>query len=199
MTDKHMHLIDPPQAEIEKSRRRVMAWFASAAPLIQWAATESPLGTIYLARNAAGLCKLNFGVTETAFIEHLDPAARTEYNEEALAPVIAQLQEYFAGKRRRFDVPVDFSQMTPFQQNVLQTTVTIPAGKVLTYGQMARTIGKPRASRAVGQALGSNPVPIIVPCHRVIGSDGSMTGYSGGGGVASKKWLLRLEGALQTD
>jgi methylated-DNA-[protein]-cysteine S-methyltransferase len=199
MTDKYMHLIDPPQAEIEKSHRRVKAWFASTAPLIQWAATESPLGTIYLARNAAGLCKLDFGVTEAAFIERLDPVARTEYNEEALAPAITQLQEYFAGKRRRFDVPVDFSQMTPFQQNVLQTAVTIPAGKVLTYGQMARTIGKPRASRAVGQALGSNPVPIIVPCHRIIGSDGSMTGYSGGGGVASKKWLLRLEGALQSD
>jgi methylated-DNA-[protein]-cysteine S-methyltransferase len=79
---------------------------------------------------------------------------------------------------------------------VLQAVRTIPAGTVWTYGQMARAIGKPQASRAVGQALGRNPVPVVVPCHRVIAGDGSLGGYSGGGGLASKRLLLDLEGAL---
>lgn len=196
MADKNTRPATPPQAAVDESRRRLKLWFASAAPLIQWATMDSPLGTIYLARNAAGLCSLNFGVSETTFLNHLDPLARTEHDPDALSAVISQLSEYFAGKRRQFDVPVDFSQMTPFQQSVLHTVATIPPGTVWTYGQMAQNIGRPRASRAVGQALGSNPIPIIVPCHRVVGSDGSLTGYSGGGGIASKKWLLRLEGAM---
>jgi methylated-DNA-[protein]-cysteine S-methyltransferase len=78
----------------------------------------------------------------------------------------------------------------------LQAVRTIPAGTVWTYGQMARAIGNPRASQAVGQALGRNPVPVVIPCHRVIASDGSLGGYSGGGGLASKRLLLNLEGAL---
>jgi methylated-DNA-[protein]-cysteine S-methyltransferase len=188
---------EPSRAAINESRSRVLTWFTRTAPGVQWAAlNDSPLGTIYLACSKVGLCSVDFGVTEDTFIEHLDPLAHTTYNPDALKLVITQLTEYFSGKRRRFDVPVDLSRMTPFQQSVLRTTATIPAGRVWTYGQMAHTIGKPRAGRAVGQALGSNPVPIIVPCHRVVGSDGSMVGYSGGGGIASKKWLLRLEGAL---
>lgn len=196
MAENNFHPNEPTQAAVEASRSRVMNWFSKTATLLQWATMESPLGTIYLARNSAGLCSLNFGVSEAEFLGGLDLRARTENNPDALALVIAQLREYFAGTRSRFDVPVDLSQMTPFQRNVLHAAEAIPAGKVLTYGQIAQDIGKPRASRAVGQALGSNPVPIIVPCHRVVGSDGSMTGYSGGGGVASKKWLLHMEGAL---
>ncbi|MBZ0300153.1 MAG: methylated-DNA--[protein]-cysteine S-methyltransferase [Anaerolineae bacterium] len=196
MAEKNTLPIQPSVSDIETSHHRIQAWFSRTAPLIQWAATDSPLGTIYVARNAAGVCSLDFGVSEDDFVLHLDALARTEYKPVALDAAIAQLAEYFAGRRQRFDVPVDLSGMTPFQQNVLHAAASIPAGKVWTYGQMAQTIGKPRASRAVGQALGSNPVPIIVPCHRVVGSDGSMTGYSGGGGVASKKWLLHLEGAL---
>jgi methylated-DNA-[protein]-cysteine S-methyltransferase len=197
MAKNRTSFTEPSQAAIDESHRRIEEWFASAAPAIHWAAlSDSPLGTIYLARSSAGLCSVDFGVTEDIFIQHLDPMARAIHDPDALKPVITQLTEYFSGKRRRFDVPVDLSRMTPFQQNVLRATASIPAGRMWTYGQMAQTIGKPRASRAVGQALGSNPVPIIVPCHRVVGSDGSMTGYSGGGGIASKKWLLHLEGAL---
>lgn len=186
----------PTQAEITESRARVQQWFAQTAPLIEWAAMESPLGVLYIARNAAGVCNLDFGVDEMKFVERIDPLAHTHRNPDALATAMAQLEEYFAGRRRRFEVAVDLSQMTPFQRSVLHTAETIPTGNVWTYGQVAQYIGKPRASRAVGQALGNNPIPIIVPCHRVIGKDGSMTGYSGGGGVESKKWLLRLEGAL---
>jgi len=186
----------PSQTELAESRKRLRQWFARTAPLIEWAAMESPLGVLYIARNAAGICNLDFRIDELTFLERIDPLARAQRSTDALAPVLAQLEEYFAGRRRRFDVPVDLSQMTIFQQHVLNTAQTIPKGKVWTYGQVAQRIGKPRASRAVGQALGRNPIPIIVPCHRVIGKDGSMTGYSGGGGVESKKWLLRLEGAL---
>jgi methylated-DNA-[protein]-cysteine S-methyltransferase len=81
--------------------------------------------------------------------------------------------------------------------SVLQTARRIPMGSVWTYGQVARTIGQPKASRAVGQALGRNPIPIVIPCHRVVAADGGLGGYSGGGGLESKRLLLRLEGALQ--
>ena len=89
--------------------------------------------------------------------------------------------------------------MTAFQQRVLHLTSAIPAGALRTYGQLARDVGSPHASRAVGQALGRNPVPIVIPCHRVVGSNGRLTGYSGGRGIESKRWLLRLEGALTDD
>ena len=187
---------EPPVEAVAGSRRRVRTWFAGAAPLIQWDVMESPLGPLYIATSAQGLCSIDFGVDADVFLAGLDPLARTEANPEALAPVAQQLRDYFAGKRRRFDVKIDFSWMTPFQQRVLQTALSIPAGVVWTYGQVARAIGRPKASRAVGQALGSNPVPIVIPCHRVIGSDGSLHGYGAGGGVASKRWLLQFEGAL---
>ncbi len=197
MNENHTYPDEPLLTSLEESRRRLRAWFVDTAPLVQWASTDSPLGMIYLARSNAGLSSVDFGVGEDDFIARIDALARVQFDPTALAQPIDQLHEYFEGRRDHFDVPVDLSGMTAFQQDVLHTVATIPAGRVWTYGQMAQTIGRPKASRAVGQALGSNPVPIIVPCHRVVGSDGSMTGYSGGGGVASKKWLLRLEGALK--
>jgi methylated-DNA-[protein]-cysteine S-methyltransferase len=103
--------------------------------------------------------------------------------------------EYLSGRRTAFDVPVDLSRMTAFQQEVLAAACQIPRGQVRTYSDLARQIGRPKAARAVGQALGSNPVPIVVPCHRVLAADGSLRGYSGGGGIATKARLLRLEGA----
>jgi methylated-DNA-[protein]-cysteine S-methyltransferase len=86
--------------------------------------------------------------------------------------------------------------MSEFQRRVLNIALKIPRGKVLTYGDVAKAIGKPQASRAVGQALGHNPVPIVIPCHRVLGADGSLHGYSAGGGLQTKAWLLQLEGAV---
>ncbi len=186
----------PPAEALAGSRRRVRAWFAEAAPLIQWDVMESPLGPLYLARSRQGLCAIDFGVDEAAFLAGLDPRAHIEASPEALAAITAQLREYFAGKRRRFDAPLDMSRMSPFQRTVLQTALNIPAGTVWTYGQVARAIGRPQASRAVGQALGHNPIPIVIPCHRVIGSDGSLHGYGAGSGIESKRWLLQLEGAL---
>ena len=189
-----MNPYTPTPPEISRSRQSVETWFTRTAPLIQWAGFEAPVGRVYIAASANGLCILDFGVEQTAFLNRLDPLARTEQDD--LPIYVRQLQEYFEKARSQFDLPIDLSTITPFQRSVLQVAQSIPAGQVWTYGQVAKVIGRPKASRAVGQALGSNPIPIVVPCHRVIASDGSLTGYSAGGGIATKKWLLQMEGAL---
>jgi methylated-DNA-[protein]-cysteine S-methyltransferase len=186
----------PSNESVARSRRQVRGWFVQAAPLIQWDVIESPVGALYIAVSAKGVCSVDFGVPQPAFLSQLDPLARVERNGAALAFVTEQLREYFAGTRFRFDLPLDLSRLTPFQQRVLQVTRGIAAGTVWTYRQVAEAMGKPKASRPVGQALGHNPVPIVVPCHRVVASDGSLGGYSAGGGLASKRLLLQLEGAL---
>jgi methylated-DNA-[protein]-cysteine S-methyltransferase len=186
----------PPEAALKDSRRQVARWFAQTAPLIRWDVIESPLGPLYIAASARGLCNLDFAVSRAGFIGGLDPLAQTEQNPTALAPVAKQLRDYFESTRSEFDLPVDLERLTPFQMSVLQAARRIPPGNTRTYGQVAHAVGKPKASRAVGQALGRNPVPIVIPCHRVVASDGSLGGYSGGGGLESKRLLLTLEGAL---
>ena len=104
-----------------------------------------------------------------------------------------QVGEYFAGQRTRFDLPVDFGVMSDFSRIVLDCLAQVPYGEVVTYGTLAALSGRPKAARAVGRIMASNPIPIIVPCHRVIGSTGKMTGYSGGDGVKTKEWLLAFE------
>lgn len=183
----------PPDSAMAQSRSRVQKWFAQAAPLIQWDAIESPLGLLYIAASAQGLYRVDFGVDRVTFLNSLDPLARTEQNPAALALVTQQLREYFAGNRSRFDLSLDLVRLTPFHRSVLRAIRNIPPGTVWTYGQVAQTIGKPKASRAVGQALGNNPVPIVVPCHRVV-AGGGLGGYRGG--LDRKKLLLHLEGAL---
>lgn len=186
---------DAPSREgLARSRRRVQAWFAQTARPIRWAMVESPLGALYVAASDKGLCRLSFGLDAAGFLNELDPLAHAEHNPAALAPAAEQLHEYFAGARFRFELPLDLDRLTPFQQSVLQIARTIAAGTVWTYAQVAQTLGKPRASRAVGQALGHNPVPIVIPCHRVIASDGSLGGYSARAGLEAKRQLLRLEG-----
>ena len=118
------------------------------------------------------------------------PDAAWQLSETPFAAVREQLAEYFAGKRQQFDVPLKLAG-TPFQQRVWQELVRIPFGTTITYAQLAQRIGKPTASRAVGHANGRNPISIIVPCHRVIGADGKLTGYAGG--VDKKQWLLAWE------
>jgi methylated-DNA-[protein]-cysteine S-methyltransferase len=187
---------EPPDEAVMASQGRVTDWFARSAPLIQWDVIESPLGSLYIAASAKGLCNIDFRVQETDFLNALDPLARTERNPAVLATTAEQLQAYFAGERFQFDVPLDLDRLTPFQVSVLQAARSIVPGTVWTYGQVARSIGRPKASRAVGQALGRNPMPIVIPCHRVVASDGGLGGYSGGGGLQSKRFLLGLEGAI---
>lgn len=104
-----------------------------------------------------------------------------------------QLDEYFAGKRTKFQIPVSLVG-TEFQQSVWGAVNGIPFGKVLSYGEVGHETGRPTAGRAVGGAVGANPIPIIIPCHRVLASDGRITGYSGGNGIETKAWLLDHEG-----
>jgi methylated-DNA-[protein]-cysteine S-methyltransferase len=119
-----------------------------------------------------------------------DPEADWIYNEEPFENVRHQLAEYFAGERKDFDLPLSLAG-TEFQVAVLDALQTIPYGETTSYGAIAKQIGRPRAVRAVGAANGRNPIPIIVPCHRVIGSSGDLTGF--GGGLDTKAALLRLE------
>lgn len=186
----------PAEKVLAHSRARVGKWFIEEAPLIQWGEMRSPLGPLFAAVNRQGLCALDFGRREIDFLGRLDPQARLERNPTAVRDVMAQLREYFAGDRSIFNLPVDLSELTSFHRSVLETTCRIAPGHVWTYHRLAEELGKPHSSRPVGQALARNPVPIIIPCHRVIASDGNLRGYSGGSGLKAKQWLLELEGAL---
>jgi methylated-DNA-[protein]-cysteine S-methyltransferase len=118
------------------------------------------------------------------------PDASWQQTDAPFAAVRAQLAEYFAGTRQQFDVPLKLGG-TPFQQQVWQELLRIPFGETITYGELAKRVGKPEGARAVGHANGRNPVSIIVPCHRVIGANGKLTGYAGG--MDKKQWLLAWE------
>jgi methylated-DNA-[protein]-cysteine S-methyltransferase len=157
----------------------------------------SPLGPIFIAATTRGLTGLWFTEQQRYLPMELTQAAG--WPEDAGHPVLQQasrqLGEYFSGSRRDFDLPLDLACGTAFQQSVWQVLRGIAHGEVISYGDVSRRIGNPAAVRAVGGAVGRNPVSIIVPCHRVMGSNGTLTGY--GGGLARKTALLRLEGALQ--
>lgn len=189
-------LVAPPRGTVSKSLASVKRWYSETAPLIQWSEMSSPLGMLFVAVNTRGLCAVDFGRREADFLQRLDPQARLEKNPKAVQPVTKQLLEYFAGERTKFDLPIDLSVLTPFQRNVLDIACRIAPGRVWTYHRLAEEMGRPKSSRPVGQALARNPVPIIIPCHRVIASDGTLGGYSGGSGLKAKRWLLQLEGAL---
>ncbi len=158
---------------------------------------ESPLGILLIAATDAGVCEIDFGRNRT-FEDFRNRMTERGFDlvsdQQAIQPVVDQLTEYFQGRRNSFDVPVDFSHLTPFARNVLQATAAIPSGGVATYADIARQIGNPGASRAVGNALGRNPVPIILPCHRVVPANRTIGNYTGGTDI--KVTLLSLEGAL---
>ncbi len=147
---------------------------------------SSPVGKLLLAGDAKGLRMLDFQGGPHA----TQPKPGWREDRKPFREVIVQLQQYFAGKRREFDAPLS-PEGTPFQLQVWRALRGIPYGKTLSYGELARRIRKPGAARAVGAANGDNPIAIIVPCHRVIGADGSLTGYGGGLGIKQK--LLELE------
>ncbi len=158
--------------------------------------SNSPIGPLYVAATDLGLAHVAFGESVETFLSRLDPLAHIAHDPKAAAPYLAPLRAYFERGPVPFDVPIDLSEVPPFRRSALQFIRRIPAGEVWTYKQVAEALGKPKASRAVGQAMASNPVPIVIPCHRVVGSDGSLTGYGGGGGIPTKRWLLHFEGAL---
>ena len=151
------------------------------------ATVETPLGPLLIARTAKGLAGTWFDGQKHHPGELGAPDAP---NDPLLARTADELRRYFAGESDRFDVPLDLLG-TPFQRAVWQALLAIPAGRTSTYGEIARGLGAAAAVRAVGGAVGRNPVSVIVPCHRVVGADGSLTGYAGG--VERKQAMLTLE------
>ncbi len=149
---------------------------------------DSPVGKLLLAATERGLAGVYF--ENHRHFKGSDGWVRDDGN-AILAKVKQQLQEYFVGRRQRFELPLDISSGTPFQQQVWQALLDIPFGATASYGELARRIGKSAAVRAVGAANGRNPVSIIVPCHRVIAGSGALTGYAGG--LLNKQALLELE------
>jgi len=151
----------------------------------------SPLGAMLLAATDAGLC----GVW---FVGQRHGPDETGWREDASHPVLCeaarQLQQWFDGTRDAFELPLDLRAGTPFQQSVWQALLAIPRGGTTSYAELARRLGRPQAARAIGAAVGRNPVSIVVPCHRVLGAGGALTGYAGG--LERKTALLQLEGAL---
>jgi methylated-DNA-[protein]-cysteine S-methyltransferase len=163
---------------------------------VAYAVEPSPLGDLLVAVTPRGLVKISYTdlyPTEAA-LEQIAARISPRVLEDpgALDEPRRQLDEYFSGRRREFELPLDWSLIRGFTREVLDRTARIPYGQVATYGEVARDIGKPRASRAAGNALGANPIPIVVPCHRVIRSGGVLGNY--GGGPERKVQLLELEG-----
>jgi methylated-DNA-[protein]-cysteine S-methyltransferase len=155
---------------------------------------DSPLGPLWIAVGPKGVLAIHYGAEPShgelarivrAYGPGVLPDARRA------DPVARELDQYFSGKRRAFDVAVDLSPLTDFQRRILSATARVPFGDVSTYARMAARAGSDKASRAAGQALGSNPIPIVVPCHRILASDGSLGGYSGG--LDAKRVLLQHE------
>ncbi|MDB5829218.1 MAG: cysteine methyltransferase [Variovorax sp.] len=152
---------------------------------------DSRLGGVTLAATDQGLAGVWFDQQK-----HSPDTAGWQPNDAhpVLREASAQLRDYFDGKRQQFDLPLDLSHGTEFQQSVWQALLAIPSGATTSYGALSAGVGKPAAVRAVGAAVGRNPISVIVPCHRVVGKDGSLTGYAGG--LDRKTALLELEGAL---
>ena len=164
---------------------------------VAFTAMDSPVGPIMLAATQRGLVRISFGRSydRDNFVAQL--AALSPRVLEApryFDAIRGELDEYFEGRRTRFDLPLDWSLTGGFGRRVLRQTARIPYGKVSTYREIAAAAGNPRASRAAGNALGANPIPIVVPCHRVLRTGGALGGY--GGGPEVKEFLLKLEGAL---
>ncbi len=168
---------------------------APQRPLARWGLVSSPIGNLYVAVSDKGICEIAFagrGV-EGFFAELESRGFQVEPDQDSVTVAASQLQEYFGGDRVDFDVSVDLTGVSPFTRSVLDATAAVPFGTLTTYQEIARRIGKPAASRAVGNALGRNPIPVIVPCHRIVRSDWSMGGYTGGLDIKQK--LLAIEGS----
>jgi methylated-DNA-[protein]-cysteine S-methyltransferase len=164
---------------------------------VAFATTDSPIGRLLVAVTRRGLARVAFADEDPqAVLEALARELSPRILESAAATdeIRRELDEYFARRRTTFDVPVDRRLIHGIARDVLRATARIPFGDVSTYGEVARRIGRPRAARAVGNALGSNPIPIVIPCHRVLRAGGEIGGY--GGGPLRKESLLRLEGAV---
>ncbi|GGV17476.1 methylated-DNA--[protein]-cysteine S-methyltransferase [Streptomyces spectabilis] len=167
-----------------------------------WAVVASDIGPLLLAATGTGLVNVVFHATDDVrdkAVERLGSRLGAEPAEAPSSPLLAepirQLEDYFAGRRRDFELPLDWSLISGFNRQVLRELAAgVPFGAVVGYGDLARRVGQPGAAQAVGMAMGANPLPVVVPCHRVVESDGGIGGF--GGGLETKRQLLALEGVL---
>ena len=151
----------------------------------------TPVGDLRLAVSDQGLIAVEWANTQLDFDSYLLP-----FEPDKVAPYTEQLREYLECKRREFTFPINWAIFRPFQKEALQAIFRIPYGETRTYTEIAAQIGRERAYRAVGRANATNPMPLVIPCHRVIGTDGKLHGYGGGEGLKTKEWLLKMEGAV---
>ena len=159
----------------------------------------TPLGDFRLAASDLGLVAVEWASAQPEFDSRLARLKRPiQPDQKKIAPYAKELHEYLNGKRSAFTMPIDWTSFTPFQREALQAVFRIPYGETRTYIDIAREINRPNAYRAVGAANAMNPMPIVVPCHRLIGMDGKLHGYGGGDGLPTKAWLLKMEGAVIT-
>jgi len=201
MTDELERRLAPPTAtrlDVEAFRATLARRAADAGLLdVAYATADSPLGSLMVAVTERGLVRLSYPDEDLA--TQLDELAERVSPRILAAPertdaVRRQLDEYFDRRRHDFDVPIDWRLVRGFATSVLRATARIPFGAVSTYREVAAEAGSPNAYRAAGNALGSNPIPIVVPCHRVLHAGGGLGGYTGG--LDRKRYLLRLEGVL---
>ncbi len=159
---------------------------------------RSPLGDLWVAVSENGLVAIEWDDAKDKFDAYLTQRLKRACLLDARKTSIPlqQLNEYLRGKRTEFTFSIDWLSLRPFQREALKLVYAIPYGETRTYGEIAHEMKRPRAARAVGRANATNPMPLVIPCHRVIGMDGKLHGYGGGEGVKTKEWLLRMEGAV---
>jgi methylated-DNA-[protein]-cysteine S-methyltransferase len=158
---------------------------------------NSPLGDLRLAASDLGLLAVEWARSQPALDSYLERFKRPlEANKQILGPFAREILEYTQGNRREFTFAIDWASLRPFQRKAMQAVYAIPYGETRTYAEIAGEIGHPKAPRAVGRANATNPMPLVIPCHRLIGADGKLHGYGGGEGLKTKEWLLKMEGAI---
>lgn len=190
------HLPDPGRDHLEALVAGALAQ-ADADGLVDvaWVVEDTPIGPLTLAATPAGLVRVGFGPEDDVLPQlAAQVSPRVVHLPARLDDLRRQLDEYFAGHRRHFDVALDRRLSHGYRLAVLEELSRVPYGQTVSYKDLAERTGKPKASRAVGTAMATNPIPIVVPCHRVLRTGGALGGY--GGGLDTKVWLLRHEGAL---
>ena len=157
--------------------------------------TDTPVGPIWVAVSEHGLVAVELSDEPDYLIKRLPKLGYQQVvsDSEKTKAALKQIREYLSEERREFDLPIDWSGLTTYQEKALRATYEIPYGEVTTYGDIAKQLGNPKGAIAVGRAEATNPMPLVIPCHRVLGADGGLHGYGAGEGIETKAWLLRLE------
>ena len=160
--------------------------------------TDTPIGSIWVAVSEQGLVAVELNEEPEYLIKRLPKLGYRQVisDPQKTTAVLQQIREYLLGERQEFEIPIDWSGLTPYQERALRATYEIPYGEVTTYGEIAKQLGNPKGAIAVGRAEATNPMPLVIPCHRVLGADGGLHGYGAGKGIETKAWLLELESEI---